>query len=105
MIARRCDASAANRRLCEEPVEMPRRSTGRFSTVVQTDKNVFSELLGTLLVRAVFFFLQLHSGYLNDLSLWCFSTCKLNLLAHEAACQHNVLSPPLINNNPDFLSL
>lgn len=56
MIARRCDASAANRCLCEEPVEMPRRSTGRFSTVVQTDKNVFSELLGTLLVRAVFFF-------------------------------------------------
>lgn len=48
---------------------------------------------------------SLHPGYLNDLSLWCFSTCKLNLLAHEAAFRHNVLSPPLINNNPDFLSL
>lgn len=47
----------------------------------------------------------LHLGYLNDLSLYCFCTCKLNWLAHESACQHNVLSPPIINNKHDFLSL
>lgn len=40
----------------------------------------------------------LDVGYPYDLSLFCFCTCKLNWLAHESACQHNVLSPPIINN-------
>lgn len=40
----------------------------------------------------------LDVGYPYDLSLFCFCTCKLNWLAHESAFQHNVLSPPIINN-------
>lgn len=47
----------------------------------------------------------LHLGCLNDLSLFCFCTCRLNWLAHESACQCTVLSPPIINNKHDFLSL
>lgn len=47
----------------------------------------------------------LHLGHLNDLSLYCFSTCKCNWLAHESACQPNVLSPPIIINKRNSLPL